>query len=180
MPTAVEEKDAIWEVLAQYCCQLDDGRFTEMAALFTENGTWDTAFGRATGRRFGAQPQGTGRRSAAAGGPSRDQYFDHSRRHERAGALELDGRAKQSRGAKNQLGRRLSRRVGQRARPVAVPLSQDRPLHRPLMCELLGSHDLALSTTAIPAKAGTHSSSARSVDAWAPVCTGATTTIGRA
>jgi 3-phenylpropionate/cinnamic acid dioxygenase small subunit len=50
MPTAVEEKDAIREVLAQYCFRLDDGHFAEMAALFTENGTWDTAFGRATGR----------------------------------------------------------------------------------------------------------------------------------
>jgi 3-phenylpropionate/cinnamic acid dioxygenase small subunit len=50
MPTAVEEKDAIREVLTQYCFRLDDGRFADMAALFTENGTWDTAFGRATGR----------------------------------------------------------------------------------------------------------------------------------
>jgi 3-phenylpropionate/cinnamic acid dioxygenase small subunit len=50
MPTALEEKDAIREVLAEYCFRLDDSRFAEMAALFTENGTWDTAFGRATGR----------------------------------------------------------------------------------------------------------------------------------
>jgi hypothetical protein len=50
MPTAVEEKDAIREVLAQYCFRLDEARFAEMAALFTEDGTWDTAFGRATGR----------------------------------------------------------------------------------------------------------------------------------
>jgi hypothetical protein len=50
MPTAVEEKDAIREVLAEYCFRLDDSHFAEMAALFTENGTWDTAFGRATGR----------------------------------------------------------------------------------------------------------------------------------
>jgi 3-phenylpropionate/cinnamic acid dioxygenase small subunit len=50
MPTAVEEKDAIREVLAEYCFRLDDGHFAEMAALFTERGTWDTAFGRATGR----------------------------------------------------------------------------------------------------------------------------------
>lgn len=49
MPTAVEEKDAIREVLAEYCFRLDDGRFDEMAALFTEGGTWDTAFGKATG-----------------------------------------------------------------------------------------------------------------------------------
>jgi 3-phenylpropionate/cinnamic acid dioxygenase small subunit len=51
MPTAVEEKDAIGEVLAEYCFRLDDGRFDEMAALFTEDGTWDTAFGKATGRQ---------------------------------------------------------------------------------------------------------------------------------
>jgi SnoaL-like domain len=50
MPTALEEKDAIREVLAEYCFRLDDSRFAEMAALFTENGTWDTAFGRVTGR----------------------------------------------------------------------------------------------------------------------------------
>jgi 3-phenylpropionate/cinnamic acid dioxygenase small subunit len=50
MPTAVEEKDAIRELLAEYCFRLDDGRFDEMAALFAENGTWDTAFGAATGR----------------------------------------------------------------------------------------------------------------------------------
>ena len=51
MPGAVDEKDAIREVLAEYCFRLDDGRFDEMAALFTEDGTWDTAFGRATGRQ---------------------------------------------------------------------------------------------------------------------------------
>ena len=50
MSSALEEKDAIRQVLAEYCFRLDDGRFAEMAALFTENGTWDTAFGRATGR----------------------------------------------------------------------------------------------------------------------------------
>ena len=49
MPTAVEDKDAIRELLAEYCFRLDDGRFAEMAALFTEDGTWDTAFGKAVG-----------------------------------------------------------------------------------------------------------------------------------
>ena len=47
MPTAVEDKDAIRELLAEYCFRLDDGRFDEMATLFTEDGTWDTAFGKA-------------------------------------------------------------------------------------------------------------------------------------
>jgi hypothetical protein len=49
MPTAVDDKDAIRELLAEYCFRLDDGRFAEMAALFTEDGTWDTAFGKAVG-----------------------------------------------------------------------------------------------------------------------------------
>src|SRR5487761_1093189 len=50
MPTAVEDKDAIRELLAEYCFRLDDGRYDDMAALFDEDGTWDTAFGSATGR----------------------------------------------------------------------------------------------------------------------------------
>lgn len=48
--SALEDKDLIREVLAEYCFRLDGGRFDEMAALFTEDGTWDTAFGKATGR----------------------------------------------------------------------------------------------------------------------------------
>src|ERR1700688_2941452 len=55
MPTAIKEKDAIREVLAEYCFALDGGRYDDMAALFTEDGTWDTAFGAATGRAAIAQ-----------------------------------------------------------------------------------------------------------------------------
>ena len=55
MPTALEEKDAIREVLAEYCFRLDGGRYDEMAALFTKDGTWDTAFGAASGRAAIAQ-----------------------------------------------------------------------------------------------------------------------------
>jgi uncharacterized protein (TIGR02246 family) len=51
MANALEDKDAIREVLAQYCFALDDGRFADMAACFTEDGTWHTAFGKATGRQ---------------------------------------------------------------------------------------------------------------------------------
>lgn len=50
MPSALEDKDAIREVLADYCFCLDGGRFAEMAALFAPDGTWHTAFGQATGR----------------------------------------------------------------------------------------------------------------------------------
>ena len=50
MPTAVQDKDAIRELMAEYCFRLDDGRYEDMAALFTGSGTWDTAFGKATGR----------------------------------------------------------------------------------------------------------------------------------
>jgi SnoaL-like domain len=46
----LENKDAIREIMAEYCFRLDDGRYAEMAALFTEDGTWDTAFGKASGR----------------------------------------------------------------------------------------------------------------------------------
>jgi 3-phenylpropionate/cinnamic acid dioxygenase small subunit len=55
MMTAIEDKDAIRELLAEYCFRLDDGRYDEMAALFTEDGIWDTAFGSATGRAAVAQ-----------------------------------------------------------------------------------------------------------------------------
>ena len=44
------EKDAIRELMAEYCFCLDNDRFADMAALFTEDGTWDTAFGKGTGR----------------------------------------------------------------------------------------------------------------------------------
>ena len=45
------DKNAIRELLATYCFHLDNDRLTEMAALFTEDGTWDTAFGKGTGRQ---------------------------------------------------------------------------------------------------------------------------------
>lgn len=35
MPTAVEDKDAIRELMAEYCFRLDDGHYDDMAALFT-------------------------------------------------------------------------------------------------------------------------------------------------
>ena len=43
MSTALEDKDAIRELLADYCTRLDNDRFEDMAALFTEDGTWETA-----------------------------------------------------------------------------------------------------------------------------------------
>lgn len=43
------EKDAIRELMAEYCFRLDNDRFADMAALFTADGTWDTAFGKGTG-----------------------------------------------------------------------------------------------------------------------------------
>jgi len=49
MTSALEDKDAIREVLAEYCFCLDGGRFADMAALFAPDGTWHTAFGKATG-----------------------------------------------------------------------------------------------------------------------------------
>src|SRR5436305_15250277 len=50
MASAPEEKDAIREVLAEYCFRLDGARYDAMAELFAADGTWETAFGAATGR----------------------------------------------------------------------------------------------------------------------------------
>ena len=48
--TAIDDKDTIRELMAEYCFRLDEGRYDDMAALFTEDGTWETAFGKAGGR----------------------------------------------------------------------------------------------------------------------------------
>jgi ketosteroid isomerase-like protein len=50
MPSALEEKDAIRELLAEYCFRLDGGDYDGMAALFAEDGVWETDFGKGTGR----------------------------------------------------------------------------------------------------------------------------------
>ena len=44
----MQDKDEIRELLARYCFHLDVDEFDAMAALFTPDGIWDTAF--ATGR----------------------------------------------------------------------------------------------------------------------------------
>jgi uncharacterized protein (TIGR02246 family) len=46
----MSDKDEIREVLARYCFALDADRFEEMAALFTPDGVWETAFGSGKGR----------------------------------------------------------------------------------------------------------------------------------
>src|SRR5215469_18725669 len=153
MPTPVEDKAAIREVLAEYCSRLDDSRFDEMATLFTEDGTWDTAFGKATGRAaiadLARDNSGASGRAAASRDPPGDQHRDRAGRRERAGALELGGCAEQPGWSKNRFGRRLSRRARERARAVAVPLSQDRPLHRPLT--ILGDGAARVETLNMPA-----------------------------
>lgn len=50
MADEMRDREAIRELLAVYCFRLDAGLHEEMAALFTEDGTWDTAFGSGTGR----------------------------------------------------------------------------------------------------------------------------------
>jgi uncharacterized protein (TIGR02246 family) len=46
----MSDKDEIRELLARYCYALDAGQYEEMAALFTRDGVWETAFGTGTGR----------------------------------------------------------------------------------------------------------------------------------
>ena len=129
-------KDAIREVLAEYCFRLDGGDYDGMAALFTEDGTWDTAFGKGTGRAAIAQ---LARDIRARAGDTRPRAIHLVTNiaitlagDTRRGALELDRRAEQPRRAENRLGRRLCRPDGQAGRRLAVPLPQDRPLHRRL------------------------------------------------
>jgi len=60
---ADDDKNAIREVLAQYCFHLDADEFEAMAALFTPDGTWDTALARAPAEtaswpRRAASPRG--------------------------------------------------------------------------------------------------------------------------
>ena len=81
----LEEKDAIREVLAEYCFRLDGGDYDGMAALFTEDGTWDTAFGKGTGRAgnraaCARHPRRACRRQPSPRDPSRDQHCHQTRR----------------------------------------------------------------------------------------------------
>ncbi len=46
----MSDKEEIRELLARYCFALDAGAFDAMAALFTADGVWETAFGTGTGR----------------------------------------------------------------------------------------------------------------------------------
>jgi uncharacterized protein (TIGR02246 family) len=47
---SLADKDAIRELLARYCFYLDNDQFEDMAALFTTDGVWETAFGSGKGR----------------------------------------------------------------------------------------------------------------------------------
>jgi hypothetical protein len=47
--TLIEEKDAIRELLHRYCFCMDEGRFTELSALFAEDGEWIAPYRTARG-----------------------------------------------------------------------------------------------------------------------------------
>jgi 3-phenylpropionate/cinnamic acid dioxygenase small subunit len=44
-----DEKDAIRELLHRYCFCMDEGRFTDLAALFTDDGEWIAPYRTAKG-----------------------------------------------------------------------------------------------------------------------------------
>ena len=49
MPTPLEDKEAIRELLSEYCFRMDDFRFAELGALFAEDGEWIAPYARARG-----------------------------------------------------------------------------------------------------------------------------------
>lgn len=49
MSTVLEDKDAIRELLHQYCFCMDEGRFAELGALFAEDGEWIAPYRQARG-----------------------------------------------------------------------------------------------------------------------------------
>jgi uncharacterized protein (TIGR02246 family) len=50
MTSAADDKDAIRDLMARYCHALDACCFTDVAALFAEDGEWTTTYGSARGR----------------------------------------------------------------------------------------------------------------------------------
>ena len=49
MTTPIEDKEAIRELLSEYSFRMDDFRFAELGALFTEDGEWRAPYARARG-----------------------------------------------------------------------------------------------------------------------------------
>jgi hypothetical protein len=47
---AYEDKSDILDLISKYCFYIDAGKMTELAALFTETGSWTSKFGHADGR----------------------------------------------------------------------------------------------------------------------------------
>jgi uncharacterized protein (TIGR02246 family) len=64
----MQDKDEIRELLARYCFHLDAEEFEAMAALFTSDGVWETAFGTGRGRE-GIIAQARGIASLHPSGP---------------------------------------------------------------------------------------------------------------
>ena len=129
--TELAEKDAIREVMAEYCFLLDNDRFTDMAALFTEDGTWDTAFGKGIGR-VGVEALVRSMRQSAnprPRDPSLHQHRDQARGCDGEMLLQLGHSAEQRARTEDRFGRQLHRRHGAAGREVDVPLPQDRPVH---------------------------------------------------
>ena len=49
MTTPTEDKEAIRELFSEYCFRMDDFRFAELGALFTDDGEWIARYARARG-----------------------------------------------------------------------------------------------------------------------------------
>ena len=47
----IEDKESIRELFSEYCFRMDDGRYEEVAALFTEDGEWIATYSQARGHQ---------------------------------------------------------------------------------------------------------------------------------
>jgi hypothetical protein len=121
MTTPIEDKEAIRELLSEYCFRMDDCRFAELGALFTEDGDWIAPYARARGP---AEIAALMARNIPAE-PKRKHFIMNSLIRldgDRASAHQLPGRPPGHRGRAGAVGRRhLRGRVGAYDRRLALP-----------------------------------------------------------
>jgi hypothetical protein len=130
MTMPIEDKEAIRELLSEYCFRMDDFRFAELGALFTEDGDWSARYARARGP---AEIAALMARNIPAE-PKRKHFIMNSLIRldgDRASARTSYGRPPGHRGRAGAVGRRhLRGRVAAYHRRLALPRAPTGPRPR--------------------------------------------------